>query len=85
MTPLWATHNDRRRPDTSTRPLDHYERCHFPGGHLSGPVTADVFVADVPLCERHAAERLAGILRGLPHADRYYPRHWVDAYSEVAL
>lgn len=58
------------RADTSTRPLDHYERCAYVGGHKS-PWPAEVAIADIPYCVTHGIEKWTRIVNELPHAETY--------------
>lgn len=61
------------RKDTSVITVTSFDRCYQ--GHAPEDPTGDaeVMVRDRPYCLEHGAEALAGALRGLPHADRYYP------------
>lgn len=77
-------HHEPKRADTSTRPLDHYQRCAWVGGHRS-PRPAGVLIADIPYCVTHGIEKLAGILNHLPHAETYDAVVYEpDDYSELA-
>lgn len=82
---LYASpYREKRRADTSTRPLERYERCAFVGGHKS-PRPAGVVVAEMPVCIDHGIERWAAIVNELPNADAYEPlsRLDPDTYTDL--